>query len=418
MSKRSIDDVTTIEDTECNQTKMLKTTENSINGSTTMFDVKSKMLNVYGADSLNNLPSIIRTLTQLMECKLSELTMTCLIPIIAIFAPDHLWSEMTCPKRWRHKFRAQTYWTTNDLRESEYQQLLKWMNDKSTVPLAKWQSNWFPKYGEEMLGTYLTYLSQEEIGQLIEFVRIYTQALHCEYQSVCTLSANTATTYTLPTPATMPQTRVDVASWSIPLPSNYVDDDEFERMFESYGSARKIGPTYLNTYVHRPELSKKWAASALMEDYVIDIHIYQYVVRNFIRHIDYLFGIEHNRHISYIKTGLPGKRYVVPKYPHEYWEDPRVYRLSLDLIENKFHDRMKTTLWCTDNLLLPFRMDNMVSFFVQQMCTSKNKLATRCNVCTFYHEPHSSYDTIAKDFPLLNSKTINHIVMCSTGNRK
>nr|WDS38637.1 NS2 [Myzus persicae densovirus 2] len=249
--------------------------QTGVNGSTPMFELKSTARKEYGTSISADMALTLKTLCKVLECKATELTVTCIIPLIALLLPDHMWSEATSSDRWRYRLRNATYWISNPTRESEYQALLRWMEEKMPIPLAKWQGACLPRYGEAMSDMFLTSLYPEEIGQLMELLRTYAGVSQSECQNACTSSANTATTSTSYTPVTTPRAAVDVVSYSTPLLSNYVDDDAFERMLESSNYQKETGPVSFNTYVHRPGMSKKWAASTLMEDYVVDIHIYQ-----------------------------------------------------------------------------------------------------------------------------------------------
>ncbi|KAF5183176.1 Ns1 [Thalictrum thalictroides] len=398
----------------CSQEKKRANMNNTLDLLTVMSELKSIVLQRYGAENLDSMPVTwwTKVLTKIMgNCTKDELTLTVLVPMTVLLVPEHMWSEMTCPRRWRLHYRAQIYWTTNPDRESEYQKLLEWMNEKSTAPLARWQTGWLPSYGEAMCGTYLTYLSQAELGQLIELLRTYVLACTTSAPKVCMSSASMETTSTLHTAVRTAREPVDVASWSIPPPINYVDDDEFDKMFESYGSTKRTGPTYLNTYVHRPASSKKWAAPTLMEDYVIDIHIYEYLLQLLFKRSDNLYGIENNRYLSYIRTGLPGRNHIRPTRAQCYWSDTREYLLSMDMLEYYCRDHfVNNQFYCLENILPMYKTDNVQSLFKSYMMKPVDRYTSHCDTCKFKHNKITTVDEVRKNYPLLNDYTISLIV--------
>lgn len=384
--------------------------QTGVNGSTPMFELKSTARKEYGTAISMDMALTLKTLCKVLECKATELTVTCIIPLIALLLPDHMWSEATSSDRWRYRLRNATYWISNPTRESEYQALLRWMEEKMPIPLAKWQGACLPRYGEAMSDMFLTSLYPEEIGQLMELLRTYAGVSQSECQNACTSSANTATTSTSYTPVTTPRAAADVVSYSTPLLSNYVDDDAFERMLESSNYQKETGPVSFNTYVHRPGMSKKWAASTLMEDYVVDIHIYQLVLRNFFIYLDWLTGIEANRCVSYIKTGMPGREYVKSVMPKNYWRNPKEFHLALDklelLVKRHFGD-----FTCLENFLPQYRWHNCITWFVNVMCCPLDPWTVECAGCGFQHIPNVSKCELLRDYPFMNEGTINHILI-------
>nr|AWS20448.1 NS [Sitobion miscanthi densovirus] len=263
--------------------KMSTSLTNSFNHSTKLGELLLLGTKNYGENNVTERSVVLRIISLILNAKLSELTLTIVPPLITMLVHESLWSEMTCPQRWKKRFRQSIFWITNDVRESEYQVLLNHMATVTTKPLAKWRASYLPKYGEEITGTFLTYLSLPEITQLIESLMIFGSTYYKESPDLSTSLPPMGTTSTSRTPARTAQVPVDVHSWAAPLLSNYVDDDEFEKMFDVSHSENGTGTTSLTTYVHRPDKSKKWAAPVLMKDFVIDIHVYE---KKMIRRLD------------------------------------------------------------------------------------------------------------------------------------
>jgi len=372
-----------------------------LNGLTEMRLLKEIMMEEFGAENQLQEETLKETVSRTMNLEPNEFTITCLIPLICLMMPENLWSEMTSPTQWRQRFRTLPFWTSNIERESEYQTLLTQMSKKTQKPLARWQTSWLPRLGAGKEDMYLTFLSVEEFGQLIELLKTFGNQLGYEFPKDCTSLQDTKTMCMSSTHVPTRPVAVDVDSWSRLPPSNFVEDDEFARMCAASHSQRPIGSKSLNTYVHRPDMSKKWAAQCSMKDYVVDIHIYEYVLRQVLRKCDWLTRVEHNRFRSYIRTGLPGRPYVQGSMPtkRQFWKRNLIYHIAIDYL-NRFQIG-RFPFQTMEQFLFPMRTQRSDDRFVARMCTSASWVMPRCVHCGFAHDPDITPDEFKRNYQFL-----------------
>jgi len=113
------------------------------------------------------------------------------------------------------------------------------------------------------------------------FVRIGS-TYQSTHQPTGILSAHSTTTYTSATCAGTSQTPVDVVGSLDRHFGPEKDEPDFVEFLEESTSLQKIGETSVDIYLRAAESSTELVALVNMEDYVIDINIYQYVLFKYI----------------------------------------------------------------------------------------------------------------------------------------
>lgn len=387
---------------------------------TTMGNLRYTARMNYGTDCLSE-ENILETLKLItMSESHMKLKLNSLITMIVLHVPVAQWKDLMNVNTWRKSglFLAnQEWWEENKEYLEEMERLLVELKEVTLKQsLTKLPLSSIISLGEEHTSGSPIYLSVGEVIQFNQYLMNYTkQPGNTDTQCPSTSSAHTGTMSMSLTRAGTLEGTVDAASWETLLRTDYVDDQEFVNQCLSLNSTRRTGAASLNTYLNRNDLSKKWVGTVPMNDYVIDINIYRYVLQRFLHEIDVQCCIERNRVRDYIRTGQPGRHLVNRDkyYMFINYETGIDYKYALTWLQNKLDsDCMSDSLMCYENLLLGERLKIFEVDFIEDHI---NVLANmyQCNTCTFMHVPQSTYDEVQHCYPLLNEATINHIVSCS-----
>lgn len=397
-------------------TKKMKSTSEQVDPATTMGNLKYTVLKNYGTDSLTQ-ENILDTLMKLTHYTETTMQMIVILLTIVLYSPNAYWTSMVNPNIWRkHKLYTMNleFWEENKESLEEWEKILVELKLMSSgKSLAKLQMDSVMSLGGEPSSGSLIYLSVSEIMMFVEFCKSYTtQPDNMVSPAPSTSSLATETMFTSAIPADTQEDTADVPSWLMHHRTGYVDDREFVNQYLSSNSQRQILHKSLPIYLTRSELSKKWVGTVPMEDYVINIDIYQYVLKQFIRSIDRECFVEANRCMDYIRTGMPGKRYVhntkyymFKKY-HQY-----DFKNTLDYIYRTLNVE-NDTLACFEELLYGQRFSCIETDFIVEHIHVLPSMF-HCNICTFMHRPCATYKEIHAQYPLLNKRTIEYIVNCS-----
>lgn len=131
-------------------------------------------------------------------------------------------------------------------------------------------------------------LCQVELAEFKNVCENWTSSFTDTPQHTSTQLQSTESTYTSATYARTPEVPVGVPSSFEAHFGTETADVDFVALLEASSSDQMIGDTYCDTYVRAAGASTQLEVSQRMSDYLIDINIYQYVLKQ------YLFKLRSN----------------------------------------------------------------------------------------------------------------------------
>lgn len=244
-------------------------------------------------------------------------------------------------------------------------------------------------------------LYQVDLAEFKNVCENWTSSLTDTLQHTSTQLQSTESTYTSATYARTPEVPVGVpSSFEAHFGPETADVDSVA-LLEASSSDQMIGDTYCDTYVRAADASTQLEVSQRMSDYLIDINIYQYVLKQYVLKLrsNYLNNREKMLYkrmlgidiIRYVKCEL--NQYDVEDqidilHNIENSEQLKQLSLVLNISINVGFYLFKMLLFTKYNIMYCNReheIDYVITLNGRTSITQLKKKNLLCNICGMYH---------------------------------
>lgn len=248
-----------------------------------------------------------------------------LLIIWAVHCPTYL-ETLYHPMKWT-SIIIQNWWTTLHIMEAtEMTAMLTYLRRNLKTPYTNMPVQYIVNLSAEYTNTSVPLLCQMDLMEFIEQSKNLKTLLTNTHLSTGTSSQVTEIISTCPTSAQIQTSLVGANGFNDQQHGQRMENVDFGELLGQASSNQSITPTYLDTYLKPLDSSTELVASQKMSDYVIDINIYRFVLKQYLLKQRFIQLNEQNYYLNYI---CPLSKKRVTTKPLKYMSTALLYHTPM-----------------------------------------------------------------------------------------